>query len=244
MHALVRAITASLALAGCTAPGPVTAPDEQPPASQTPVQPPAPEPSPPPAAPIDVAKLSGYVLSREASRDIPPRFTAVVAAIDGASGEGMGTWRLALTDTATNTTHEIKIQAPAAIPLPLRPGDTITARVRPTGGGPNMRHAMVFTADDGPLLAINEPPDNFKVSRGPAGDVDRGPDYVERSYGVTFEHAGVRVSVAAGAWARMTIGEAVYYVWGSGAQRRLRPGKRPMPDYVGAWLDFAIVRVR
>ncbi len=108
-----------------------------------------------------------------------------------------------------------------------------------------MRYALLFTAEDGALLlAVNEAPAGWKVVLGALAEVDRGSDYVERTYGVAFEHAGVRVAVAAGDWARMQVGAATYHVWGSGARRKLRPGKRAMPDYVESWLDFAVVRVR
>lgn len=245
---------APLLLAACAAPAAtVPPPDRSEPLLTAPEPAPAsttPEPAAPPIiknspALIDPSRLSGYVSSREGSRDIPARFTARVTAVDAAPGEGMGTWRIALADTTTAAAHELRVAVPAALPAPLRTGDVVEARVGSTGGGPNFRLSMVFTsADRGLLLAVNQAPDAWKISRGPAGPVDRGDDYVERSHGVAFEHAGVRVSVAAGAWASMTIGPATYYVWGSGAQRRLRPGKRPMPDYVEGWQDFAIVRVR
>jgi hypothetical protein len=35
-----------------------------------------------------------------------------------------------------------------------------------------------------------------------------------------------------------------HYLRGSAAERQLDPGKPAMPDYVGGWLDFAIVRAR
>jgi hypothetical protein len=252
-----RSLLAPLLLAACAAPT-ATVPPPRPtePVVVTPASPPTPAVAPPDAppvapaietspAPVDPSRISGHVSSREGSRDIPPRFTARVTALDAPPGEGMATWRIALADTATAAAHELKVDAPAALPAPLRAGDVVDARVGSTGGGPNFRRDMVFTSEGlGLLLAVNQAPDAWKISRGPAGPVDRGDDYVERTHGVTFEHAGVRVSVAAGAWASMTVGPATYYVWGSGAQRRLRPGKRPMPDYVEGWRDFAIVRAR
>ena len=45
-----------------------------------------------------------------------------------------------------------------------------------------------------------------------------------------------------GKWALYFL--VAYYLWGSGAERTLQPGKTPMPDYVSGWLDFAIVRAR
>jgi hypothetical protein len=244
----------ALLLAGCTAPVETAVPGATPEEHAPMVAPkpaveasPAVTPTPEAAtvAAIDPARLVGYVSSREASREMPPTFAARVTAVDGPSGDGMGVWRFVLADTRAAASYEIKVQAPATLPAPLQAGDGVQVRVRGTGGGPNYRLALVFTADDGGLLlAVNEAPVDWKITRGQAGAVDRGSDYVERRYGVVFEHAGVRVAVAEGAWARMVVGPVTYYVWGSAAQRRLRPGKRPMPDYVGAWQDFAVVRAR
>lgn len=256
----VPLLVVSSVLLGCAAPGTTAEPTRTPEASP-PVPPktapvaapelPADEVAAPPAqrpaevAPApDPARLSGYVQSREATRGIPAQFTATVTAVDHAPGEGMGTWRFTFKDSATAASYDVKVEAPAALSPPLRVGDVVHATVGSIGGGPNFYLTLIFTADDGGLLlAVNAAPNDWKVSRGKAGSVDRGSDYSERRYGVKFEHGDVRISVAEGAWARVTIGPATYYVWGSAAQRKLRAGKRPMPDYVGGWLDFAVIRV-
>jgi hypothetical protein len=246
-----------LAVVGCathvtptpaTSTGPTAAPGPTPPANEPPPTPaPAPVPAnvdPPPAA-IDPATLGGHVLSRTASQNLRGQLTARISAIETPPpADGMGTWRISLLDGAA-TTHQLEVQAPARLPAPLRVGDDVQVRVRPTGGGPNMRYALLFTATAGDLLlAVNDTPPDWKIVRGALASTDRGSDYTERRYGVIFEHAGVRLAVPADTWARMDIGDASYYVWGSAAQRKLGAGKRPMPDYVGAWLDLAIVRAR
>jgi hypothetical protein len=253
-----RILAALLLCSACATAGPsTTRPADDAPAPTAPLAPTPPtiaDASPPtagssppatPAPAIDPTTLSGYVMSREASPGIPEHLVATVTAVASEPAYADEViWRITLEDAAAKA-HELKIHAPAALPAPLRPGDRVQASIRPTGGGPNQRYALVFTDEtNNLLLAVNTAPPAWKITRGPRGAIDRGSDYNERSYGVTFEHAGVRASVAAGAWSRMTLGADTYYIWGSGAQRRLRPGKRPMPDYVGSWLDYAIVRAR
>lgn len=241
---------AALLLAACAAADPIVTspptPDTPTPTSSdpppaTPSDPPPSTPSAPPTTPIlDIQTLTGPVVSREASQGTPAQFTARVAAVDTTTA---GVWRLVL--AADADTHEIKVQAPAALPPPLKIGDDVRATVTGSGGGPNYYLHLIFTAPDGQLLlAVGAAPTDWRVTRGEPGPRERLGDYSERSFGANFEHAGVRVRVDAGAWARMDVGGATYYVWASGAQRRLRPGKRPMPDYVGGWLDYAVVRVR
>lgn len=199
----------------------------------------------PSAEPIDPADLAGYVMSREASQGLRGSLTARITAVDSTPGSGtIVVWRFALTDAA-GTTHTLAVQAPARLPAPLRIGDEVQANVRATGGGPNMRLALDLRATDGTvLLAVNEAPPGWKITRGALASTDRDSDYTERRYGVIFEHAGGRLAVAADTWARVEIAGATYYVWGSAARRTLRPGKRAMPDHVAAWLDSAIVRLR
>jgi hypothetical protein len=81
------------------------------------------------------------------------------------------------------------------------------------------------------------------LSCPPAG-AQPGSSYDERHYGVTVTHAGRRVEVGSGQWARIDVDGCAYYLWGSAVERQLHPGRRPMPDYVGSWVDFAIVRAR
>jgi hypothetical protein len=257
MRLPVRAL-AAVAVLGCAAPAseraPVEPPTTAPPAatspappspgasSPTPSTPPA-EPAATPAPPLDAAKIFGYVSSREATRGIPQQFTARVTAVDDAPGEGMGTWRFVL--AAGEKPYEIVIHAPAVLPAPLRVGEDVTASVHTSGGGPNLRLTFLFTAQNGDLLlAVDETPPGWNITRGKASDVDRNPHYVERRYGVNFAYAGVRVGVTEGTWARMDAGGATYYVWGSAARRKLRPLKHAPPDYIEGWTDFAIVRAR
>lgn len=242
------ALAAASVLAACAAPTAEAAHVDPPTTASTP----APTPSTPPpadtaepaeAAKIDAAKIFGYVSSREATRGIPPQFKARVATVDDAPGEGMGTWRFVL--ESGQTPYEIKIHAPAVLPAPLHVGEDITASVHTSGGGPNLRYTFLFTAASGDLLlAVDEIPAGWSITRGKASDVDRGPHYTERRYGVNFAHAGVRVAVDEGTWARMDAGGATYYVWGSAARRKLRPLKHAPPDYIESWTDFAIVRAR
>lgn len=244
----VRSLLAALNLAACTAPATVTPEPAPTPAPTTnlskPVDPtPAPTTDPiQPATqspPIAVTSLTGYVSAQESSGDLPAQLTARVTELDTSVA---GIWRIVLSD-GTNS-HWLKIQVPAALPPPLRVDEQVRAVLSGSGGGPNYFLTMIFTTLTGDLLlAVNAVPDGWQIAQGKQISSDRGSDYTERHYGVNFTHAGVTV-VGTGGWARMDVGGAAYYVWGSAARRKLRVGKRPMPDYVGSWLDSAIVRAR
>ena len=246
----VRSLLAALILAACATPATVTPEPTPTPAPTTdtakpadPAPDPAPDPTAPaqPAAtsPVDVATLTGYVSAQESSGDLPPQLTGRVAELDTSVA---GVWRIVLTDGAKS--HWLKIQVPAALPPPLRVDDEVRATLGGSGGGPNYFLTLIFKTPTGDLLlAVNAVPDGWQITRGKQISSDRGRDYSERHYGVNFTHAGATV-LGAGGWSRMDVGGATYYVWGSAAKRKLRVGKRPMPDYVGGWLDSAIVRTR
>ena len=72
----------------------------------------------------------------------------------------------------------------------------------------------------------------------------RGSGYGETTYGLVFEPSGQRATVSSGGWSLLQVSGNAYYLWGSAAERKLNPGTRPMPDYVGGWLDLGIIRAR
>jgi len=209
-------------------------------------------PSGPPPACLPTSKalepraLLGYVSSRSASERLHGRFEAEIVAVDLGPPQGEVTeWLIKLRRRGQPDADDVNVYAPKTLPPPLVPGQRVTASVQGTGGGPNRRYGLVFQAADGTLLlAVNQPPDGWQAERGKLAGTRPASGYTERKYGVRIEHAGQRVEVAADKWARFEVGGCTYYLWGSAAERQLQPGKSPMPDYVGGWLDFAIVRAR
>lgn len=238
----VRSLLAALALAACDAPATVT-PEPSPTPAPTPDEPDPANPDPTKPAtqspPLAVASLTGYVSAQESSGDLPAQLTARIAELDTSVA---GVWRIVLSDGTTS--HWLKIQVPAALPPPLRVDEQVRATLGGSGGGPNYFLTILFTTLTGDLLlAVNAVPDGWQITQGKQIRSDRGSHYTERHHGVNFTHAGATV-LGTGGWARLDVRGATYYVWGSAARRKLRVGKRPMPDYVGGWLDSAIVRAR
>jgi hypothetical protein len=196
-------------------------------------------------AALDPKRIVGYVMSRHASSEGPPRFEGEIVTVGiEPTANDIVQWQVTVKERAGEV-RSIGIYAPKTLACPLVPGQRVKASVHGSGGGPNRRYNLVFQAVDGSLLlAVNEAPSDWQVERGKPGGTDPGGAYTTRSYGVRVTHAGQRVDVSSGKWARIDVDGCAYYLWGSAAERTLHPGKRPMPDYVGGWLDFAIVRAR
>lgn len=198
------------------------------------------------AAPtIDARTIEGYVMSRHVSEDAPPRVDAVVSRIAaGPLRDGMAVSLVSLRDRG-GATHTFDLSFPVALPFPLRAGDAVRGSIRHVGGGPNSRTDLVLHAADGSLLlSINSEPPGWTITRGRAGARTPSNGYDERAYGVVFERLGARIAVGPGRWGCLVEGSRTYYLWGSAAERTLHRGKPAMPDYVGGWLDSAIVRLR
>ncbi|MBI4955925.1 MAG: hypothetical protein HY908_28150 [Myxococcales bacterium] len=189
--------------------------------------------------------LGGAVHSRRTSEDLPPELEATVSAVRIVPrGDAVVDWDVGLRAPAGQE-HHLYVFAPSALPVPVRSGDAVRVRTRRTGGGPNLRYAIEVRAAGGPLLlAVNALPSDWAVTRGTAAGKTPMAGYDQEDYGVVFEHAGQRLEPAHASWAVLTAGPRSYYLWGHAAERTLHPGKAPMPDYVGGWLDFAIVMAR
>lgn len=199
-----------------------------------------------PSAPrVDARSIEGYVMSRRASEDTPPRVDAVVATIaPGPLRDGMAMSLVSLRDRA-GATHTFDLAFPVALPFPLRAGDSVRGAIDHVGGGPNARTSLVLHHADGSLLlSVNSEPAGWTIERGKAGARTRANGYDETVYGVVFERLGARVAVGPGRWGCLVEGSRTYYLWGSAAQRTLHQGRPAMPDYVGGWLDSAVVRLR
>ena len=219
-------------------------------------RPPTPDPtsdaggSPPvacvaPASALDPRTIVGHVSSRHADEATEGRFEGDVLGVDVVPvRDTLVEWRI-LVRRLGGSTGTVSVYAPRALPPPLARGQRARASVRGVGGGPNGRYDLVFHAPDGSLLlAVNQAPDGWQVERGRRAGARAANGYTERTYGVRFEHGDRRIDVAAGTWSRSDVDGCAYYLWGSAAQRELRRGRPAMPDYVGGWLDFAIVRAR
>lgn len=224
-----------------------------------------PPPPPPPAAPAPTSSARVESASPDAATTAPAAPRAAIDATDlrgyvrGLSGpevrQGDGSIASVestprdehiaelrfVVDDANGASHRFRLIVPRALPVPFDSGDRVRFRASASGGGPNRRTSLLLLAVDGtPLFAVDTAPEGWKVERGRRVATDRdGASYVQHAHEVVFTHAGTTRSVAPGSWARL----GDFYVWGTAAVRDPRAGPLP-PDYVGSWLDFAVVRAR
>ncbi len=144
------------------------------------------------------------------------------------------------------TSRQLELQLPAAVPLPVAKGDTITLDVSGHGGGPNRRHHVLATGPDGELLfevgTAAAKAKGWKVERGEERLKQREADRTRHDYRARFEHAGASVAVEPGSFARLDADGTSYFVWGTATSVELPKGKPPPPDFVKSWLDFAVFR--
>ena len=211
-------------------PAPASAPS--PPVASAPAEPEPTAASPAPE-PVEAASIQGYVrvmrVPKVAAGDGP------VTALDLRPRDE----QLAELTFTIAGAHTFGMILPRILPLPFAHGQTVSFRAGGSGGGPNWRGSLVLTAPDGSLLfAVKMPPEGWTIDRGKRVSSDHdSQSYVEHRHQVRFEQAGARTEVAPDSWARF----GDFYVWGSAASRVPR-GKTVPPDYVGGWVDFAIVR--
>jgi hypothetical protein len=222
------------ALPAESAPRPAPAASAESPAPDAGVKPP-----PTPPASIDPSALRGYV--RGLSGPEVGRGDGAIASVDSTPRDEYVTELRLVVTGVDGRPHRFSLIVPRALPVPFAAGDRVRFRASAAGGGPNRRTSLVLLAADGSLLlAIDIAPEGWKVERGKRVATDRGStSYVEHTHEVVFTHAGTTLSVAPGSWARL----GDFYVWGTAAQRDPRSARLP-PDYVGSWLDFAVVRAR
>jgi len=140
--------------------------------------------------------------------------------------------------------HRFYVIVPNTFPIPFRDGQEVAFQASASGGGPN-RHVNLLIRDDaGALLfAVGTPAAELDVSRGRRVRTRRANGYREHVHQVVFTHSsGLEARVAPGSWARISTPDGDFLLWGSAVERVLDRGAPARPDYVGGWLDFAIVR--
>jgi hypothetical protein len=198
-----------------------------------------PEPLAAERADVDPSSIQGYVRGM-AGPDVAAFEGKVTALESRPIDEYVADLRLDITD-ARGVAHRFQLIVPRALPLPFAVGARVRYRGSADGGGPNRRLALLLTAADGStLFAIDMAPEGWKIERGKRTSSDhRETTYAEHAHAVVFEHAGTKLELAGGAWARL----GDYYIWGNAAVRTPKSARLPR-DYVGDWLDSAVVRAR
>lgn len=250
-HSWVACLCVPLACAPSTArpTPPEASASNAPPVSRIEPRAPSAGPQPPrlvPSAPlVDPDKIVGYVRCKDVSEELRGKHEAEVVGVQSEPLPefGMVTWHVELR-IERDATGELRVLAPPALPIPLRTGDRVRIRVLAKGGGPNRHFAVLVEAlDDTLLLAVDAAPNGWQVERGADLGTTNEGSYSTTSYGAAFTHGATHVE-SKGKWLRADVDGVPHYLWGSGASRKLPQGKPAMPDYVGGWLDSAIVRAR
>jgi hypothetical protein len=173
-----------------------------------------------------------------------PRATGKVTARTAAApADDRVRWTLAVTDAA-GVEHPYIVELPDGIALPAALGASVDVRAGHYGGGPNLIPTLLVTDDKGGLLlAINQLPDGWETDYGRRLSTDRGDTYDEHRHAVKLRAAGEKPVELASQWRVVTLAGARFYGNASAAKRTLKGKKRAPPDYVGGWIDVALVRV-
>lgn len=135
------------------------------------------------------------------------------------------------------------IDLPGAVAFPASEGDVVAIETGVQGGGPNAFGTMfVQDAAGVVLLAVMALPPGWKRDFGALISSREGRTYDEERYRVRITAADGSSAEIGDGWRRVTLAGARYLGSGSGAKRTLH-GDAP-PDYVGSWLDVALIRER
>jgi hypothetical protein len=237
--------------AGCSSPHahPRTARGQVQPAPPDAGAPPAPDPDAVRAEAAhttgDPASIRGYAqvprdqlsgMDREARGKVTARTAA-------APVDDRVRWTLVVSDAAGRD-HRYAIELPDGIAMPAALGAVIDVRAGHHGGGPNVIATIVITDDAGSLLlAINQLPDGWSADLGRRLSTERGDPYDEHHHAARITAPRGRAVELVTTWRAVELGGARFYGSASAARRVLKPRRPAPPDYVGGWIDLALVRV-
>ena len=174
--------------------------------------------------------------SARARLRMSPETARAVAAGEGPKGEVLGVARLAGIQAAKQTAMLI----PLAHPIPL---SFVDVEASVTGGGPNAFGTVHMRDTSGVLLlAVMALPPAWKQDFGALVSTRPGDAYDEARYRARVTAPDGSTTELGNGWRRVTLAGQTYLGTGSAAKRTLH-GDAP-PDYVGSWIDVALVRER
>lgn len=237
---------------GCTSSGrrdeprPEPRPEPVPPVTSEPV--PVDAGAPPPAAPVetvgDPRKLESYAT-------VPREQLSTMA--DTAKGKVNAVRAAAPKDNRIRWTLEVSegskalpflIELPDGVAFPAKVGDSVVVKASHYGGGPNVIGQIHVTDDKGAVLvAINSLPAGWDVDFGRRLSREKGEPYDSVTHAVKMQPARGKPVALVSDWSAVTIDGARYYGNGTAVKRTLHAGKPAPPDYVGGWIDYALIRV-
>jgi hypothetical protein len=156
---------------------------------------------------------------------------------------GRGVRRIEL-KLANDSRVAVRVRLPRSIVIPLERGAAVQFSVGIEGGGPNARFTLVVCDAAGHLLlAIGQRSTavpGFAIDYGAVVGTTTSRSTVDRQLAVALGHGADRVELSG--WARWQSG-GDWFVWGSAGSSERATTDPPPPDFVGRWLDFAIIRI-
>jgi len=133
------------------------------------------------------------------------------------------------------------IELPGAVAFPAVEGEAVAVEAGVQGGGPNAFGTLLVQDPAGVvLLAVMALPPGWKRDFGTHLSSRRGDDYDEDRYRVRITATDGSTAEIGDGWRRVTLANQRYLGNGSAAKRTLH-GDAP-PDYVGSWIDVALIR--
>jgi hypothetical protein len=136
----------------------------------------------------------------------------------------------------------VTIYFPSNVALPVTAGTRVEVQLDVTGGGPNqIAQLRILDEHGGLLVGFNAMPDGWASDFGRTLKRDKGDTYDEVTHAAKIGPAGKQVELT-GDWSIATIAGARFFGRASAVKRNLH-GKHAPPDYVGAWIDYTLVRL-
>lgn len=194
------------------------------------------------AAPVkfQAVRTDGYPDVKTMRFDAP-RTSGTIASLTSAKGFG-GAVDYSLTLDVAGTPHAYAFSLPPQIVPALAKGKQVTVEGQVTGGGPNARGQLAISDAGGLVVAIGMFPAGWSAESGAKVSTDKGGSYDETTFAVLLHAPGTKdTAELVQTWRSFALAGHRYAANGTSVRRDLH-GKMPPPDYVGAWLDFAVVR--
>jgi len=177
----------------------------------------------------------------ETTRFDTPSVSGTIASVTTAKGFG-GALDYTLTIDVTGTPHAYAFSLPPQVVPALAKGKPVTVEGKVTGGGPNARGQLAISDASGLLVAIGMFPTGWSAETGKRLTTSKSASYDETTFAVLLHAPGTtETAELVEGWRSFALAGHRFAANGASVSRELH-GKLAPPDYVGSWLDFAVVR--
>ena len=150
-------------------------------------------------------------------------------------------WTLVVTDAKAKA-HTFVVELPENVAMPVADGAAVVVDAGWQGGGPNAMAHILICDDKGVAIAIDHLPAGWIADYGKEVSVDKSSSYDEHVHAVMVTAPKGKPVELVAKWRAVELAKHRYYGTGNAAKRNLH-GKLAPPDYVGAWIDYVLVRV-